>query len=121
MANKYLDDAGLTELVSKINEKNMQPTDQTITYNVQPVANTTLLTASTNGVAYIRYALNGTGAIGVHLRTSGDQDLAYNTQNFDTNGFHIYNATFVMKKGQKLYCYENALTYSWGSIVFVKS
>lgn len=99
----------------------MIPSNNTVTYSTAPTTGTTLMTAPANGVAYVRYALTGTGAIGVHLRTSGNQDLAYNTQNFDTNGYHIYTATFVMKSGQKLYCYENALSNNWGAIIFVKS
>lgn len=116
-------DAGshILNLQNQINANNMCPSDTTATFTTQPTQYVTLMTAPINGVAYIRYALNGSGAIGVHLRTSSGQDLAYNTQNFDTSGFHIYTATFVMKAGQKLYCYENALTYKWGSINFVKS
>lgn len=116
-------DAGshILNLQNQINANNMCPSDNTVTYSTAPTQNATLMTAPTNGVAYVRYGLNGSGAIGVHLKTSGGTDLAYNTQNFVTSGFHIYTATFVMKAGQKLYCYENALTYSWGNIVFVKS
>lgn len=104
-----------------IKKYNMCPSDTTVTYTTQPAQFVTLMTAPTNGVAYVRYALSGSGAIGVHLQTSGGQDLIYNTQSWNDTGMHIYNATFVMKKGQKLMCYENAMTYQWGSIIFVKS
>ena len=104
-----------------VNTYNMCPSDTTVTYTTQPAQYVTLMTAPTNGVAYVRYMLSGSGAIGVHLQTSGGQDLVYNTQNWNDSGMHIYNATFVMKKGQKLMCYENAMTYQWGSIIFVKS
>lgn len=106
---------------SYVDSLQMVPSDNIATYSTAPTTNTTLMTAPANGVAYVRYALQGSGSIGVHLQTSSGTDLAYNTQNFDTNGYHIYTATFVMKSGQKLYCYENALSNNWGSIIFVKS
>lgn len=99
----------------------MIPSDNTATYSTAPTTGTTVMTAPANGVAYVRYALTGSGSIGLHLQSSSGTDLAYNTQNFDTNGYHVYTATFVMKSGQKLYCYENALSNNWGAIIFVKS
>lgn len=107
--------------IEQLNSLSMKPGDRTVTFSTQPTAHTTLMTAPSNGVAYVRFAVTGTGALGCHLQTSGGQDLVYNTQNWGDNGMHIYNATFVMKAGQKLYCYENAMTYNWGSIIFVKS
>lgn len=115
----------LQELVTKtealVNAQKMVPSDNIATYSTAPTTGTTLMTAPANGVAYVRYALQGSGGLGLHLQTSSGTDLSYNTQYFDTNGFHIYTATFVMKAGQKLYCYENSLSNDWGSIIFVKS
>lgn len=104
-----------------VNTYNMCPSDSIVTYSTTPTAGTTLMTAPSNGVAYVRYSLSGKGSIGIHLRTSGNTDLAYNTQKWNDSGEHLYNATFVMKAGQKLYCYENGMSFNWGQINFIKS
>ncbi len=105
----------LNQTIQKIN---LIPADNKIVFSGTPTSSTTLFTAPSNGVCYLRYSLRGNGYIGFHLRSNLGQDLAYNTQYCGGNGF-IYNATFVMKKGQKIYCYENALTVNWGDAVFV--
>ena len=103
----------------------MTPSDTVITDTSTPVTSTNLFTAPANGVAYLRYSLSGTpgSVIGIHLRSSNNAELAYNTQKLQSNtgSGMIYNATFVMKKGQKLFCYENSLTTDWGQISFVQS
>ena len=102
-----------------LNNINMLPGDNKISFSTTPAAGVTLFSAPSNGVVYLRYCLSGTGSIGFHLRSSSGQDISFNTQY--GSGFFIYNATFVMKKGQKIFCYENALTLNWGDAIFVAS
>lgn len=79
-------------------------------------------TAPENGIAYIRIKGNSNGYLGFHLlNESGQQDLAYNTQYLDTAYGAMYNAVFLMKKGQRIYCYENYAGYSWGGLYFIAS
>lgn len=106
---------------NSVNAINMCPSSNIVTYSTTPTAGATLMTAPSNGVAYIRYCLRGAGSIGLHLQSSSGNDKAYNTQSWDANGYHLYCAIFVMKAGQKIYCYENAMTLEWGQINFVKS
>lgn len=98
----------------------MTPSDITIQdFDARPIPNEVLFTAPTNGVFYARYTTNAGGTLGLHLRTSNDINLSYNTQIL--TGTAIYNAVFVMKQGQKIYCYENTLNIIWGDYSFVKS
>lgn len=106
----FLDDINLS----------MTPSDSIIQdFDARPVAGENLFTAPTNGVFYARYTTNAGGTLGLHLRTSDDINLSFNTQIL--TGTTIYNAVFVMKQGQKIYCYENTLNIIWGDYSFVKS
>ena len=114
--------------IEQLNSLSMKPSSNVQIFNLNiPIVtkpadpNYFLMTAPTNGVAYCRFNLSGTGAIGLHLQDENGNDKAYNTQSWDANGYHLYNATFVMKAGQQLIVYENALTFNWGQINFVKS
>ena len=78
-------------------------------------------TAETNGVAYIRIKGSRNGYLGFHLQNESLQDLAYNTQYLDTAYGAMYNATFVMKRGQRILCYENGAGYAWGGLYFIAS
>ena len=116
-------DAGshILNLQNQINANNMCPSSNVVTYSTTPQSSTVLFQAPSNGVAYLRYSISGTGYMGFHLQSSSGSDKAYNTQYFNVSG--MYNATFVMKAGQRIYCYEvgSGLTINWGTTTFVKS
>lgn len=99
----------------------MTPSDEIVTdMETVPVAGQIYFEAPSNGVLYIRIAVESEGEIGMHLRAPNGVDLAYNTQKLDGNS-DVYNATFVMRAGQKIYCYEFSAGYLWGGYSFVKS
>ena len=107
--------------VLKIQNSNMSPSDEIVTdMETVPVAGQIYFEAPSNGVLYIRIAVESAGEVGMHLRALDDTDLAYNTQKLDGNS-DVYNATFVMRAGQKIYCYEFSAGYLWGGYSFVKS
>lgn len=107
--------------VLKIQNSNMSPSDEIVTdMETVPIAGQIYFEAPSNGVLYIRIAVESAGEVGMHLRALDDTDLAYNTQKLDGNS-DIYNATFVMRAGQKIYCYAFSAGYLWGGYSFVKS
>lgn len=98
----------------------MTPSDEFITdMETVPVAGQIYFEAPFNGVLYIRIAVKTAGEIGMHLQAPNGIDLAYNTQKLED--FYIYNATFVMRQGQRIYCYAFSAGYDWGGYSFVKS
>lgn len=107
--------------VLKIQNSNMSPSDEIVTdMETVPVAGQIYFEAPSNGVLYIRIAVETAGEIGMHLRALDGTDLAYNTQKLDGSS-DVYNATFVMRQGQKIYCYSFSASYLWGGYSFVKS
>lgn len=106
---------------------NMCPSDNIVAFTDTPQTATVLFQAPCNGVAYLRYSVKAVNAsnphyMGFHLQSSSGSDKAYNTQYWTTSGDHMYNATFVMKAGQRIYCYEVVnLTINWGQTNFIKS
>ena len=108
--------------INGVNSISMVPDDYNIVITTAPTADLYLFTAPSNGVAYLRYSVIGTGRIGFHLKDGTYlYDLSFNTQNWNDGGVHIYNAVFPMKMGQKIYCYENSLINDWGQIHFIPS
>lgn len=102
----------------------MIPTDTFSSISTPPSPGNDYFVAPSNGVAYIRHKFSGNGWVGFHLMSVQGVDLAYNTQYMSSNNNYgsCYNATFVMKKGQRIRCYEvNNTVWNWGGLTFVPS
>lgn len=127
LSRQNADDA----LEDMILNKSMTPTDNAISDQTPLVEGQNIFVAPSNGVAYLRYHLalvsgqtNGILDMTI-VSSSSNTKLVYFSQEYRTPtpiNTPNYLATFVMKKGQKIFCNQLLnLTVSWGGLTFIQS